>query len=502
MENDLNRAGVPGSRRLMALSLATCFGGSLLAGEPGAWTSVPSRISAPANPVGSSTRVGAASGGRSQSLFIREPSSDSESAYGSSRFPELSMDANVPDRPIATAPKVVAASPQRSPTDRYELQEAAWSGPELDAASVLTVFDGEDSRLTQAAARKNKALRQEVTVASLKSQPTLRPETEQAWILPGFSVGSLRESAAKSLDDAAIGLSHRASLSGAAAATEALRNVAQALDLQRRDNLASTDLAEALLAMSEAEDFVGRYGNVDSAAIARMVRSHETRSLKNYDTSNLTGIGAADVYMDFARQQLGAIAVEDPLAAHAIGLLAKSYRQRATESPIALAASVHLMRAAASAASTDRGLGTELASVLEQANLHSESQVVLAHVNRLPMEHVDGILDSGMSTEVTVTSGTLLGTDSNSAGQVIRVEQIAPEAFADISRSEAGPIGDPSLMRPLIGSDQPKKPELSSAVSSQAMYGSPGTATEVLNQGSNQGNFVTRAFKSVTRIWR
>jgi|GEM_PF-2728249 len=504
MDNDLNRAAAPGSRRLMALYLGACFGGTLLAGEPGAWTGVPSRISAPANSVENSNRFGAAPDGQSQSLFIREPSSDFPPASDSMRSAHFSSGANGSVRPVPNAPKVVVAPPQRTATSGYELKEDAWSDPEieLDPASVMAVFSDKSIHLTQPAARKDKASRQEISVASLRSQPTLRPEQEPSWILPGFSVGSLRESAAKALDDAAIGLSHRASLSAAAAATESLRKVALALDLQRGDNLASTDLAEALLAMSEAEDFVGRYGNVDSAAIARMVRSHETRSLKEYDTSNLTGIGAADIYMDFARQRLGAIAVADPLAAHALGLLAKSYRQRSAESPIALAASVHLMRAAASAAPTDRGLGTELAAVLEQANLHNESQFVLAHVNGLPMENVAGLLDPGMSTEVTATSGTILGADANSARQAIRVEQIAPEAFASISRSEAGPIGDPASMRPLIGSHQAKKSEPSSAVSSQAMYDSPGTATESSKQESKQGNVVTRAFKSVTRIWR
>jgi hypothetical protein len=302
---------------------------------------------------------------------------------------------------------------------------------------------------------------------------TLRVESEGSGILPGFSTASLRQSAAKSLDESTARLTHRASLSAAAAAIDALRLIGQSIDTSHGDGLATTGIESSLVAIREAEDFVGRYGHIDTGAISRMVRSHETKVLKDFDTSQLTGIIAADVYLDSARQTLSSIAIADPLAAHAIALLAKSYRQRATETPLALATSVHLMRAAAAAVPDDRGLAIELASVLEQAKLYAESQTVMAKAMQISSPN-EMRADSGST--ISVVSGKDDGVSSTK--QAIQIEQLSPELFASVSRPEGGPTGHDSA-----GSRAAK-------------------ATESATEPAMEGNPVSRAFKSMTRMWR
>jgi hypothetical protein len=308
------------------------------------------------------------------------------------------------------------------------------------------------------------------------SHSTLRPESQAQGIMPGFSIEALRRSASKSLDEANARLMHRASLSAAAASTDALRLTAHSNDLRLSTSTASEQLRDALMAIREADDFAGRYGTVDSAAIARMVNSHHTKTLKEFDTSQLTGIIAADIYLDSARQMLESMAASDPLAAHAIALLAKSYRQRASESPLALATSVHLMRAAVATAPSDRTLVMELASVLDQANMKAEAQALQGRVVSLSVDSDELSADENAPV-IAVVTGVRKSTNPSQAQQAVRIEHISPDAFALMSVAEAGPTATPSP----VNQFDPYAPKAKPA---------------------GGGNAVSRAFKSMTRIWR
>jgi len=349
-----------------------------------------------------------------------------------------------------------------------------------------------------------------IPVAATRSDTNTRAvRGTPAMALPGFSVGALRFAAAQSLDEAALALSRRASMSAADAATDSLRKLTQAIDLQTSSNVAGTRLAAALTAMWEAEDFVGRYGTVDSVAIARMVRSHETPVLKGIDASGLSGIAAADHYMNFARRALGSIAGADPLCSHAIAMLAKSYRQRADESPIALAASVHLMRAAAQSASDDLGITMELASVLRQANLPGESAALQDHAEGLATSRPKAALDSDEAIEIFLAA---VASGNQSASQAVKVQQISPEAFAGISRSEAGPMGNVAVSS--LGTILQTSVNNSAAVTTTANQ-TPPTFTSGIDvslasridapptSGADQSaNPLKRTLKSMTRLWR
>lgn len=249
---------------------------------------------------------------------------------------------------------------------------------------------------------------------SHSNTPSLRHE-----VLPGYSVEALRKSAAESISDAELKLRSQAYLTAAKKATEALQWIAQAVDAQNGQSIASHDLECALTAIRESEDFVGKYGVVDSVAIARMVRSHSTEVLKPYDTSNLNGLAAADLYLNWARKGLSEIVKADPLAVQAIRVLAHSHRLRDDGTPLGVATSVHLMRAAADSQADDPRIHLELAQTLEVAGLHDESEQAFAAVaNRAA--GTDRLFSTGKRSDLDLI-------------------EVSPEEFASISSPAAGP---------------------------------------------------------------
>lgn len=335
--------------------------------------------------------------------------------------------------------------------------------------------------------------------------PSSRRPIQPSTVMPGFGAVSLREQAAKHLDESVARLGHRASLTAGAEATEALRLIAQAKDLAAQSSDSSAALEAALTALKEAEDFVDRYGTVDGNAITRMVRAHQTMVLKSFDCSQLTGASAADVYLDTSRRILAEMSSTDSLAAHAVACLAKSYRQRSSESRLALAASVHLMRAAVIAMPNDRELTEELASVLNQAELRQEAQHVLALSQRLMPRASEPVIGGPI---IAVVSGVRLDSANGQATQAVRLEQLTPEAFSQLSRIESGPSGA------LSGhyASQTQSPAMTGTNHSQSAVAlvatapnknavaAPATESGVIE--NQVGNPFTRAVKSVTGMWK
>lgn len=422
MDAHLNRAGLTRRHQWLAIVVAGCISGTSAAAHDATKPGKPQRISATTIPAANRTH-------RDPSLVIHEP-------------------VDVPTAGSETAGLLA----------RRNAAIGSSSLPNRLVSNRLS--DGLSDPLTQAA----------------RSTSSLLVEQDRLIAMPGFSTASIRQAAASLLDESAARLSHHASYSAAAAATESLRMIAQSSDAIQGGSRRSTDLISAMVAIREAEDFVGRYGFVDSTAIARMVRSHQTTVLKDASTSHLTGLVAADIYLDSARRMLSLIAAEDPLAATAIGLLAQSYRQRNSESTLALPTAVHLMRAAVSASPHDRGLTVELASVLEQAKLHEEAQLVLAAVSRLPSTKSLPSDASDAEPVIAVVSGTQSNRPPSEEQQVVRIEQLSPAAFATVSRAEAGPVSTARSTTP------------SAALPADASKG--------------KHSAVSRTFKSMTRMWR
>ncbi len=451
MDARLNRADAAKRSSLIAVICGAAAAAPLSMGPSDLLAGQPARLPAPVQQLASRENTPA------ENLFIREP-----------------VDESVTAKPWAISQK----SESDSTRTRVANQTASFTSSRLPSSAP------------------SRPITRTQSLSSLDSAlfTTLRTETAPT-VFPGFSTQSLRQTAAKSLDDAADRLNYRASLSAGASASEALRLVAQSIDIQRGNDQATTEVMAALTTIREAEDFVGRYGVVDSAAIARMVRSHETQALKDFDTSQLTGIVAADIYLDSARQRLAAVAVADPLAVRAIQFLSKAYRQRASESEIALPTSVHLMRAATQVASGDRELAYEFAAILQQAQLNRESQEVLATLSRMPAPSANRMGEATPGV-IAIVSGTQTTGGLEPTQHAIQIQQLSPDAFAAISRPEAGPSGSAGNIGSL--SDAGAGQKSTSDTHRQTDSASPPKRGDAM---PTQGNAVSRAFKAMTRAW-
>ncbi len=169
-----------------------------------------------------------------------------------------------------------------------------------------------------------------------------------------------------------------ANFSARESAVGGLRALAVATDGQYQTSAASDALQIALDAVREAEDFVGRYGQADSAAVNRMVASHQTPVLKDRQNQDMSPHAAADAYLDFARQRLTQAMSSRPEASPLLRVLA--HAEKATrESDVEFANSVSLcyLRAAVATNSQDAEALNELGYGALQLGLLGESEWAL-----------------------------------------------------------------------------------------------------------------------------
>ncbi|SMP51945.1 hypothetical protein SAMN06265222_103381 [Neorhodopirellula lusitana] len=110
--------------------------------------------------------------------------------------------------------------------------------------------------------------------------------------------------------------------SAQAAATQTLRTIALLRDTQAGGNLHTQQLNECFVAIRESTDFAGRYGPVDTDAIKRLIEVHQTPTLKQVSTSQLTASRAVEAYLQFAKTRLVEATQGGPLAAEAAMILA------------------------------------------------------------------------------------------------------------------------------------------------------------------------------------
>lgn len=223
----------------------------------------------------------------------------------------------------------------------------------------------------------------EIRRAAMRQRANRLAETRsvQTQIEPfraGYGVETLRKSAMELIAEAQLKLDIRAYLTAEERARKALELIAQSIDTREQSLTATRDLAIALTAIREAEDFVGKYGLTSGETIARMVRSHSTEVLKSYDASNLSGLAAADIYLDWACRCVAPIAIADPLAAEAIRILAMSHRMRDNVTPFGIATSVHLIRTAAEGVPGNRRVQLEYEKTLQVAQLSEQESNLLS----------------------------------------------------------------------------------------------------------------------------
>lgn len=303
----------------------------------------------------------------------------------------------------------------------------------------------------------------------------------------GYSIDTLRRSAMDLIAEAQLKLEIRAYLTAEEKAKKALELITQSIDARQQSAIASRDLMIALTAIREAEDFVGKYGMVDGDAINRMVRSHSTEALKPYNTSNLNGVAAADIYLDWARRCITPIAVADPLAAEAIRILSQSHRLRDNGTPFGIATSVHLIRAAAAGAPNSAQVRVDFEKTMQVAGLSGES------LGRYPDREIHGTETQAVSPQVATgrdrNQDAMVVTVSAVDGrqkQDVRIIEVTPEEFATISPAMAGPAGNTNTQTVRTSRDLNPK---------------PGAASGAASEQSGKSR-LSRVFEPITRVWR
>jgi hypothetical protein len=215
-------------------------------------------------------------------------------------------------------------------------------------------------------------------------------------------------------------------------------------------------LDQSRTAILEARDFSGRFGDVDSTVIARMIRSHRTQTLKKTDISQWSGVDASDAYLDYARTELAGLATHSVSAARSLDLLAAVTLKRDDSASLPSATAICLRRAALQGQPNNASLAQRLSEHLADVGLHSEAHSVLAHAQRVaPMA-------------------------PSAAPPVMQIETMSPEQFAALSRGQTLPTVAPMVQAVSHNSDSPDQGltqvPTSSVMSSTAKVGNKTTS--------------------------
>ena len=308
-------------------------------------------------------------------------------------------------------------------------------------------------------------------------------------------------------------------MSAESTAWEALRWSAEAIDLSDRETAktrlggrmshATKQLKTARDAIREARDFSGVYGAIDEKAINRMALSHETNVLDNAETVGLTGMDAADRYLDEARVALAGIAARSVEAAQSMDLLAAIHLGQADAAKLPSATALCLRRAALQGQPSNASLASRLGIHLAEVGLLDEATWVLEH--SLSLEHDPATADAlvavfrrtGQREQaarlLAVSQNRLQEQNANAVPRIPEITELSPDEFASISK----PVMNTSRSEPL-------KAMLASSRKDEGQTQPPITqesAQSVLQENrdskdsSGKPGMVRRFLNSFKRVW-
>ena len=264
----------------------------------------------------------------------------------------------------------------------------------------------------------------------------------------------------------------------------------------------TSDLTEARVAVFEARDFVAVADDGQPAArvnisLAALVRSHQTKILRNSIKRHTTRTQAINAYLDFARRRFGRIATESIKAAEAMDLLAAVYLQRDDQKILPKATALCLRRAALHGqphnATLAQRLGTQLASdgLLNEARLTLEHALTIENsleTQRTLAAVLREIGDEGSAQRIESALAQHQQTKQFANARVPEVIQLSPEEFAAIST--------PVMTASARISSEPIPPSVRPNLSSQPQ-------TDIQNvQSDASASQLDRAVRSIQTLWR
>ncbi|MGY8771526.1 MAG: tetratricopeptide repeat protein [Pirellulales bacterium] len=157
-----------------------------------------------------------------------------------------------------------------------------------------------------------------------KKNPVFHRELQRENPLTLHAIEAIR-ARAQSLTDHGFSLAQRgAYFSARAEFIQALRLLSQTLDTHYQTHQFSQSLANGLLAMKEAEDFIPKGSQLEANVdMQRMVESHKTPVLQDVNLAKVTPIVAVQQYYAYAQKQLGQTGLNIPEASNALFGLGK-----------------------------------------------------------------------------------------------------------------------------------------------------------------------------------
>jgi tetratricopeptide (TPR) repeat protein len=165
---------------------------------------------------------------------------------------------------------------------------------------------------------------------------------------------------------------------------QALRTIAQSLDVQEGGRRHTEALGAGLTALEEAEDFVPRGSNVEADLdVGVMVRGHCTPVLKDAPAAELIAVIAQQHYYTYAQEQLTLAAGREEAGSMALFGLGKAYGTLATQqSPQTVAPEPKAMVFHQAALTVDGGnylAANELAVLVARYGRYDKARELLQH---------------------------------------------------------------------------------------------------------------------------
>ncbi|WP_417748092.1 hypothetical protein [Rosistilla oblonga] len=290
---------------------------------------------------------------------------------------------------------------------------------------------------------------------AVEEQPLLPVPTVATKTVSNWQLGRL---ASQKIERAEMLLERQSPMTARQQAIEALHLIAQSTDETTHSTDGTEALTQALTAVREASDFLGRFGVVDAAALQRLVDSHSTRVLKRCDLEQVTPLRAADVYYEFARGRfVDAVAGWAP-ASRALMIVAKTEPLTSDVGDSNLsAAQICCLRSAIACDPDNAAAANELGHELLALGMFDEARWALEHSyakqpspaalqNLAELHRVTGNMELA---EVCATNLAILQSQQQRVAQVV---QLTPSQFAQMSpqvmSSDAGaPTSDAIAQR-------------------------------------------------------
>ncbi|QDV67957.1 hypothetical protein Poly24_16630 [Rosistilla carotiformis] len=363
-------------------------------------------------------------------------------------------------RPLATVSTPPAPTSQYEPSESTSMHFASVQPTQsVLAADSLMTHDRPSQSVLEVAALPAKPL--DGYVALDPSPPSLQLQPDVSSIYPAYQTSVAAEKqpmlpvpvvetktvsnwqlgrlASQKIEHAEELLTRQSPMTARQEAIEALHLIAQSTDETTRSSDGTEALTQALTAIREASDFLGRFGVVDATAMQRLVDSHSTRVLKRCDLEHVTSLRAADVYYEFARGRfVDAVAGWAP-ASRALTIVAKTEPLTSDVGDSNLsAAQVCCLRAAIACDPDNATAANELGHELLALGMFDEARWALEHsyAKRPSTAALQNLAELHRVTgnmELAQACATNLAVLQSQQPRVAQVVQLTPSQFAQMS---------------------------------------------------------------------